>query len=256
MKYLEKLMQMAVFSRKDVVELAGSESAAHSILYEYTKAGYIDRIRRDLYTAISFETKQSIANRFQIASNISEDSCIALHSAFEYYGFAYQVFHEIYVAAKTRFSNFNYDGIDYTRISPKISSGIVKTNSGIKVTSLERTVIDNIYFFNRYGGLEELIRCIMMIPSLKQDKLIQFLDEYNQSNLYQKTGYILSEFSKQLGIDKEFFDYCKSRVPQSKQYLYTEKDSLYKSFVLQEDWKLYAPESIITIIEKGAIHDT
>ena len=94
MKYLEKLMQMALFSRKDVVELAGSESAGYSILYEYTKAGYIDRIRRDLYTAISFETKQSIANRFQIASNISEDSCIALHSAFEYYGFANQVFHE------------------------------------------------------------------------------------------------------------------------------------------------------------------
>lgn len=251
MKYLDKLIELGCFSRQDVVALVGTEKAAHSLLHDYVNAGYIERIRRDLYTTISLETKQPVSNRFLIATRIANDAYVSYHSAFEYYGYANQVFHEVYVTTTSRFRDFSYDGITYTRVSPRIDSGIITTNTEIRVTDLERTVIDSIYFFEKIGGLEELLRCLMLVPSLQTDKLIAYLDDYGQANLYQKSGFLLAEFSEQLGLTKSFFEYCKSKIPKSKKYLYSGKDPLSRNFVLHDDWMIFAPENIKSVISKG-----
>ena len=231
--------------------MTGNEHAAHSLLYDYINARYIERIRRDLYTAISLETKQPIANRFLIATNIAKDAYVSFHSAFEYYGYANQVFYEVYVTSASRFSDFTYDGLTYSRISPRIESGITTTNTGIRVTDLERTVIDSIYAFEKIGGLEELFRCLILIPSLRADKLLIYLEDYGLANLYQKTGFILMQFSDQMGLPKSFFDYCKSKIPKSKKYLYSKKDALSEQFILHKDWMLFAPTNINSITSKG-----
>ncbi len=251
MKYLDKLYELGCFSRQDVVALTGNGQAAHSLLHDYINAGYIQRIRRDLYTAISLETKQPVANRFMIATHIAEDAYVSYHSALEYYGYANQVYLEVYVTTERRFSGFTYDGIAYTRISPRIGSGIITTNTGIRITDLERTVIDSIYVFEKIGGLEELLRCLALIPALAEEKLMSCLDEDGLANLYQKTGFILMQFSEQYGLPKSFFDTCRSKAPKSKKYLYSEKDNLSKHFFFHKDWNLYAPENLITIISKG-----
>lgn len=251
MKYIERLLELGCFSRQDVVKLTGNAQAAHSLLHNYLKAGYIERIRRDLYSAISFETKQPIANRFMIATHIADDAYVSYHSAFEYYGYANQVFYVVFVTTNSRFSDFTYDGIEYKRVSPQANSGVITSNTGIRVTDLEKTVIDSIYEFEKIGGLEELLQCLMLVPSLRSDKLMAYLDDYGLASLYQKTGYILTEFSEQLSLPKSFFDYCMEKIPKSKKYLYSEKDNLSKNFVLHEDWMLYAPEKIKDVMDKG-----
>jgi len=44
----------------------------------------IDNVRRDLFVAISFETKQPVPNRYAIASKAAPSAYVAYHSAFEY----------------------------------------------------------------------------------------------------------------------------------------------------------------------------
>ena len=251
MKYYEELVDLQCFSRADVVTLTGNEHTADSLIAEYKRKGYIQSVRRNSYVTISLETKMPVANRYRIATNIMSGSYITHHSAFEYYGCANQVFHEVYVSTASRFSDFTYDGITYARISPEIHSGVITANTGIRVTDLERTVIDSIHSFERIGGLEELLRCLMLVPALRTDKLIIYLDDYGLANLYQKTGYILTEFSEQLGLSKVFFDYCRSRIPKSKKYLYAPIESRAKHLILHEDWMIYAPRDLKSIISKG-----
>lgn len=43
------------------------------------------------------------------------------------------------------------------------------------------------------------------------------------------------QFSEQLGLSKSFFDYCKSKIPKAKKYLYSERDALSEHFILHED---------------------
>lgn len=251
MKYLNKLIELGCFTRQDVVKLTGTKEAAHSALHDYLKAGYIERIRRDLYTAISFETKQPIANRFLIASNIAKDAYVSHHSAFEYYGYANQVYYNFYVTTALRFSDFDYDGITYKRLSPTIESGVIVTKTGVRITDIERTVIDGILAFEKIGGLEELLRCLELVPSLRADRLQLYLAEYELAYLYQKTGFILYRFNERFGLPESFFDYCKQNVPQSKKYLYHQKNVDSNHFVFYKDWNLYGPTDIMTIINKG-----
>ena len=65
----------------------------------------------------------------------------------------------------------------------------------IKVTDLERTIIDCIDHLERAGGLEEFLYPLQMIPDVKEDRLLYYLEEYNHIFLWQKAGYILEFFS-------------------------------------------------------------
>ena len=246
MKYYKKLLSLGCFTRSDLEKITGSEAAAKWLCREYQKKCYIERIKRDLYVAISLETQQPIKNRYSIASHINNNATVSYHSAFEYYGYANQVFYETYVTSESRFRDFDYDGITYRHIAPRISAGIIEIN-GVRVTTLERTVIDCINLFEKIGGLEELLRCIALIPTLNEVALTEYLEEYGNGFLYQKTGYILSSFADTLGISSKFFELCKANLPKGKSYLSNDA----QGFVWHDDWKLYAPQNLTYMINKG-----
>ena len=103
MKHYEKLLELGCFSKNDLEQITGSEAAAKWLCREYQKKGYIERVKRDLYVAISLETQQPIANRYVIASHISNDAAVSYHSSFEFYGYSNQVFYETQVTSESRF---------------------------------------------------------------------------------------------------------------------------------------------------------
>ena len=230
-----------------MVQLAGSESAAVWQIKKYLQKGYIERVRRDLYAVISMETGQAIPNRYQIASRIADDACVSHHSAFEYYGYGNQVFYDLYFATEKRVRPFSYDGVNYCPIVYRGNTGVIETDTGIRVTSPERTVIDSIADFEKVGGLEELLRCLLLIPSLDCNKLLDALELYGRVQLYQKAGYILETLKDELSLPEPFFAECEKRSSASKTYLF-EKHS---DFVLHNRWKLFAPKDLKTIVDKG-----
>lgn len=246
MKYYEKMLAMGCFSLQEVTRLTGNTETARTVCKSYLKKGYIERIKRDLYAAISLETGQPVANRFVIASHINNSAIVSHHSAFEYYGYANQVFYEVQVTSESRFQDFGYDGLQYRRIMPQIKGGVAN-EGGVRVTTPERTVIDCIHLFEKVGGLEELLRCIALIPTLKEDALLACLAEYNNGYLYQKTGCILTQYASALGLTEAFFAECKKHLPKGKSYLYERTPD----FAFYEDWQIYAPADFSRLTDKG-----
>ena len=163
MKYYEKLLAKGCFSREQLTELVGTATAANQVIYEYQKKGLIEKVKRDFYVVISMETKQPVLSRYQIGSNLFPDACITHHSAFEVFGYGSQVFYECYVATGKRFYDFEYDGVMYRRIERKPDMEVVQQGN-IRVTSVEQTVVDSIRDFEKIAGLEEVIRCMMLVP--------------------------------------------------------------------------------------------
>lgn len=249
MKHYEKLIELGCFSRQMLAETVGSEPAAASTIYEYLKKGYIERVRHDLYTVISLETKQPVLSRYQIGASLFPDACITHHSAFEVFGYANQAFYETYVSTKSRFPDFDYNGISYRRVSPK-RNAVTTMHGTVPVTSLEQTVVDSISDFEKIGGLEETLRCMLLIPALNSTKLLAVLKQYNNGFLYQKTGYLLQELNSSFALPIAFFEECAKFVPVGKRYFIKEKDGL----IFHAQWKLYAPASIRSFIDKG-VHD-
>ena len=167
MKHYEKLLAKGSFSREQLIEIVGTATAANQVIYEYQKKGLIEKVKRDFYVVISMETKQPVLSRYQIGSNLFPDACITHHSAFEVFGYGSQVFYECYVATDKRFHDFEYDGVLYRHIERKPDMEVVQQGK-IRVTSMEQTVVDSIRDFEKIAGIEEVIRCMMLVPGLKQ----------------------------------------------------------------------------------------
>ena len=252
MKYHKEMLEMGCFSWNDVCELTGNRNSASSLIQSYLKKGYIQNIKRNLYTALDLVTGQSVADKYQIASSLTETSYVYGFSALDYHGYTNQVSYVMYTASETRFKSFEYEGITYMYIRSSIRDGIVKENR-TAVTDLERSLLDCIDTFDKYGGIEELLRCVELIPALNEAKLLKYLAEYKKAGLYQKTGYILEHFKHELYLGDGFFAECKKHIGKSTRYLYSKAEMEGPRY--NKDWQVIAPERLSDVTYQGGFED-
>jgi predicted transcriptional regulator of viral defense system len=131
---------------------------------------------------------------------------------------------------------------------------VSKTNEGIsvfgkvRVTDIERTIVDSIKDFAKIGGLEELLRCLAMVTYVSEEKLVRYLQIYDSCILWQKAGYIISHYPN-LKISKAFVELCRKNGGKSIRYLY-EDLKLEKAIYLKE-WGLFVPENMMKLIDEG-----
>ncbi len=248
-KYLEELHKLSIFRLKDVEILVGNLNSAKDLLQNYKKQRLVSQVRRDLYVATDLVSKQSLVNKFEIAGKITPTSYIAYQSAMEYHGLAHQVFYDVWVSSSNRFSSFEFEGINYQYCESKTLSGIIDvgTNSVIRVSNLERTVVDCIDKIERCGGLEELIQCFSLITYLNEELLLDYLQAYDKQILYQKAGFILEHFKHEVKLSKDFFDLCKQKMGKSTSYLTDQSESTHYF----KAWKICAPMNILSFLEQG-----
>jgi len=245
-----ELAKFPVFTIDDVKKLTDNEKTAYSRLDRLMKKELVKKVRKNIYSVVNPTTGQLVATRYQIACAITDTAYISHHSAFEYYGVANQVFYEVYVSSETRFNHFDYDNVTYKYVASRMKEGIVeaKNTTGVRITDLERTVIDSIRDFNKIGGFEELLNCLEGVHYLDETKLKRYLDIYNTQGLYQRVGYILRHYSKEMQLSREFVEYCKSKIGKSRRYLVNEakENSYYNS-----EWELMVPEGLFEITDYG-----
>ncbi len=248
MKHYKKMLDKGCFSRKQLIEIVGTSGAANRIIYDYQAKGLIEKVKRDFYVVISLETKQPVLSRYQIGSNLFDDACITHHSAFEVYGYESQVFYECFVATDKRFSDFEYAGVVYRRVERKPDIEVIQQGN-MRITSIEQTVVDSIRDFEKIGGLEEVMRCMLLIPGLNEQKVLTCLARNANGFLYQKCGYIFEELKDEFHFSSKFFEECEAHSSDARRYLMSES----QNNVFSERWKLYVPASLKRLMDKGVV---
>ncbi len=237
------IAKVPVFSVQDLVDLYGNVSSTYSSLSRLMSKDRVRKIRRNMYSMVDPGTGLLVANRFQIACAISETAYLSHHSAFEYYGLTNQVYNELYVSSESKFTSFTYDDITYTYVASRMKSGVInaKTTRGVRLTDLERTVIDSILDVNKIAGIDELLNCLSGIIYLDEDMLKDYLATYDSQVLYQKTGFLLEQFAPELKISTDFINLCKSKICKSIRCLDDDRreDNYYRS-----DWQLMVPRGL------------
>lgn len=249
MKYYDDFLAMKSFRFADAVKLIGNEKSAKSLLRQYRKKGYIASIKKGLYVAMNIVDKEPVLNRFAIASVLTDTSFVSFRSAFEYYGYANQVSYDVSVTSEQKFNSFRFNGYSFRRTAPGIKSGVVTQSDGVRVSDIERTVLDGINSFEKQMGLEELLNCISSVPLLDEKKLLQYLDEYNKQFLYQKTGFLLEHFQNELSISGDFLERCKLKFGKSSRYLV--KNAPKDAMRFDSKWHLSYPANMWTALPDG-----
>lgn len=243
MKYLGMLSKIKIFNYDTLVKIVGNNNLANATIQNYLKKGFVKRIRRDLYTAISLETDGPLADKFLIGSNITKSSFISHHSAFEFYGYYNQVYNTVTVSSLTPFNSLEFEKNAFVPIHTK-SSSFVETIRGVRVASIERTIVDSIKDLGKYSDLEETLNCIKMIPYIAIDDIAKYLEEISSKMLYKKAGLILSLFKEQFNIPESFFQKCHDMSDSVKGYFDTNK----KAHVYNKEWKIFAYKDLNSYI--------
>ena len=150
------------------------------------------------------------------------------------------------VGSLSRFNLFEFDGVEFScKIIKNYEQIIYKEIEKVRVTSLERTIIDCIDNIDLAGGVDEILNALEQIKILDENKLLSVLKSYNQVLLYQKVGYILEQFKNELMISDDFLKECQNKLTNQVKY-FLQYD--YKNIVYNRKWQLMAPKNIKTRI--------
>ena len=237
-----ELLQTPIFTMEYVDKYYSNIESARSAVKRLIKYGMIQKIRNNMYTCISGETNAPVASRFQIASAITPTAYISHHTALEYYGIIDQVYYDVYVSSETRFSEFEFEGYFYHYVPSHLQAGVeeIKYGGGIRITDKERTLVDNIKDMDRISGIEVVLSMIEGMYHLKEEKILDYLNGYENQFLFQKTGFLLWDYKDNLGLSEEFFEVCKAKIGKSKRYLTNDN---YKG-IYDDRWKIVVPANL------------
>ena len=210
-----------LFTYKDVKERYPNPNGFYSFLKRSMKNGSIKQVKKGLYALVDPSTGRVYANKFQIASRLFDDSYFSYHDALEYYGLATQSFvSQFTYLTHVRVNPMEFDGVVYHSKVGKCDLEIrdLLKESGVRVVSLERAIVDCIDHYHLGGGLEEVELALEACGRLDFDRVIRLLEFYDKSFLYQKVGYL---FEKHPNLDapSAFFELCLSKIGTKKAYL-------------------------------------
>lgn len=247
MKLLSYLHNKLLFTLQDVAIEMGNTRSAQALLMRYQRQGYISKVRRGLYCVNNIASLLPEVNKFQVASAVTSTSYVAYHAAMEYHGLAHQVYYDVAVGGEQTFNSFEFDGNNYSfrHIATHVGVDTPIADSHVRVTNVERTVIDCIDRIDLCGGWEELINCLRSVHYLREEVLLTILKAYSRIALYKKVGFLFEQLD--MPVSSNLIDMCRQYAKESVTYLTSDGDS----DTFNATWRLYVPKNLLTINQQS-----
>lgn len=243
MDLLSLLHQKLLFSPGDIAQETGGLRSATTLLSRYQRQGYVSKVRRGLYCVNNIATKLPEANKYQVASAITDSSFVAYHAAMEYHGLGHQLYYDVVAGSEQAFNGFDFDEHHYACHLTRLTTGIEHPvgDRHVRVTSVERTIVDCIDRIDLCGGWEELVNCLRSVQYVREEQLVAILEAYGKTALYKKTGFLMEQL--EMPVSEALIGLCKGYAKESVLYLTT--DGASDSF--NAGWRLYAPKDLLTV---------
>jgi predicted transcriptional regulator of viral defense system len=226
-----------------------------SLLAYHVKAGNIVRVRRGLYASVppGASSENSPIDPFLLAGRMSTDAILAYHTALEAHGKAYSVYeHFTYLASKPKplvnFRSHLFKGVRFPQalVRNKAESfDVVKTDrSGmeIRITGLERTLVDVLNRPDLSGSWEEIWRSLETVEYFDLDKVTEYTLLLENATTAAKVGFFLDQHRESLMIEDAHLKAFNAFRPRRPHYM---ERSRRKSGRFVSAWNLVVPEEII-----------
>lgn len=249
------LKRHKVFRVEQFEAATGLGGAGRKASLDYhRKRGHILPIRRGVYWVVApdSEPESCPVDPFLIAGHITPGAIIAYHSALELHGRAYSSFNEVQFLTDRKVRPFEFRGIRYRPVNtpPALRradrqdfgiEALDRAGTPLKITGLERTLVDALDRPELCGGWEEVWRSLDMIEYLDLQAVCRYAQVLENATTAAKVGWYLEVNRNSLMVDNRTLEKLQSLSPASPHYL--DRRSNEPGRYLAR-WNLVAPVSV------------
>jgi predicted transcriptional regulator of viral defense system len=263
MKLEDFFNQNPVFRTEDVDAFLfqnGSSTPArrNALLAYHSKQGRIVNIKRSVHAVVPYGSSPENVqvDPYVLASKLTPDSVLAYHTALEFHGRNYSIFNTFQYLSKRNHPTVSFQGCDYHCIKFPLQlqrtgnktfgvDPIERFGTEIKVTGLERTLVDVLDRPDISGSWEEIWRSLESVEFFDIDKIIDYTLLLNNSTTAAKVGLFLDQHRDTLLIEDHHLQRLYALRPKQPCYLERGKR---QSGTLVPNWNVIVPDTILNQI--------
>ena len=214
----------------------------------------IARIRRGYYIVVN-----PLVGRFHIdhdniliAARMTEDAIISYHTAIEFHALPYSIYNIIYFCSKRPLGKIfgihgNYQQVSHPKsLQPNniFFETKVYDRQGldIRVTTIERTLVDCLDKPQFAGGWEEIWRSFESIKFIDIERVVKYALCINNATTIAKLGFFLEQYKHQFSVEDKQLNILEKNKPKSSHYMKHDKN---ESIQYVKRWNLIVPTLLL-----------
>jgi predicted transcriptional regulator of viral defense system len=226
-----------------------------AVVKQHVRAGNLLRVRRGLYVVVPRgQTPGTVGvDPCVLASRAAPDAVVAYRSALQFHGKAHSLSRRMPFLTCTKVKPFEFRGSEFVpvpvppplRVLADLGGGIierVRDGSSVRVTTLERTIVDLLDAPRHGGGWEEIWRSLESVEFFDLDAVIDYAFKLDSSVAVAKVGFYLEQHREELMVEHRHLERLRERAPARPMYLERGKR---ESGRLLSRWNLVVPERVL-----------
>ena len=223
-----------------------------NLLAYHCKQGHIVQITRGLYAVVTpgRDSETYAVDPYLLAAKAAPDAVLAYHTALEVHGKAHSIFQQFFFLSRVpprprTFRAQRFRGISFPkalRLAGKedFDVGVLdRSGVSIRVTSLERTLVDVLDRPDLGGGWEEIWRSLESVEYFDLDRVLEYARLLGNRTTAAKVGFYLEQHAEALMVEDRHLEPLRALRPKQPHYL--ERG---KSGKLAGRWNLVVPSSL------------
>lgn len=258
MRALEFFDRHPVFRHEEFVAAhtadGRSRATSNNLLAKHVAGGRLVRIRKGLYATVARGRDAATApvDPFLVAGHVTDDAVVAYHAALQLFGRAYSLWRRIHVVTAQRLRRFSFRSFEVVPVLapvavrglPGFGGGVKTVGQGggeVRVTSLERTLVDVMDAPDRGGGWEEVWRSLEMVEFFDVDAVTEYALRLGSALAVARVGIFLEQHREELVLEDAALRRLRSHAPRQPRYF----DSRRTGGRFVAGWNLVVPTAIL-----------
>jgi len=225
-----------------------------ALLAHHQKQGRILRVRQGLYAVVPFgiEPAKFEPDVYLVAASATEDAVLAYHTALELHGRAHTVFAQFHFLTRHFCRPFEFQGKRFLGLPPP--KAVANTGQSlvgvrqvdragiiVRVTSLERTLVDVLDRPGLGGGWEEIWRSLETIEYFDLEEVVAYTRLLANATTAAKVGFFLEQNRDRLSVSDAHLEPLRQLRPKHTTYLERGEKS---PGTLVKPWNLIVPDAV------------
>jgi len=245
-----------VFRRDEFVQAKQGRSGftSKNLLAKHVQSGRLLRVRGGVYAVVpqGVMPAEAQVDPYLVASHLTDDAVVAFHAALQFHGKAYSSWNRFHYVTRKRARALAFRGLHFLPVQAQASSGSARhSDPGVKevrhaggqvrVTTLERTLVDVLSAPDKAGGWEEVWRSLEMVEFFDLDAVLQFVRRAKSAVTAARVGFFLEQHRQALMVEDRHLKTFRKLAPGAPRYMSPSRES----GKLVPAWNLVVPKYVL-----------